>query len=528
MKRISYKLKFILLFTLFGALSVFTVSALHYYTLSKNQKENFLINAKEVVSLRAQLFEHRLLSSDNQLSLTQASELLANQGKSVYGYFNLIDQEGRFLIYRDTLLKDKIIYLKDVYPNRAEDIEFADVYVAQEMYAKSIRAGEGLEYKVILEMSNTLFLERRDELLQWTLLLFGLVSLLSLPLAILFSIIPDRLNKKVLQHSNALEELNITLEKRVEEEVNIRRTKEKMLVHQSKMAAMAAMGEMIGAIAHQWRQPLNALGLIGSAVKMDFDFGKLDETKMNTSIDKINYQIQFMSKTIDDFKNFFKDDKAKAHFDVATAIQEVITLLSSQIIENDITIYFSCKDEGKEIVNIGFDESKALFGDYSAMVDGFRNEFKQVILNIINNAKDVFIEKSLKGEVIIVVDKQDKKVKTTIEDNGGGIPSGIIEDIFEPYFSTKGEDGTGVGLDMSKTIIEENMQGIITVQNSAKGAIFAIELQIAEEIIEEIIEPSITQEPSTPMQKREVIDAKEAEDYMNDLFEDFGDKNDQV
>ena len=179
-----------------------------------------------------------------------------------------------------------------------------------------------------------------------------------------------------MEKSDELAELNKNLEQRVIDEVNIRREKEKMLVHQSKMASM---GEMIGAIAHQWRQPLNTLSLISMGIKDYFRRGKLDERQLDHEMDKIDYQLQFMSKTIDDFRNFFKADKEKEPFDVARAIQDVLTLLSAQIVKNKIDIVFECVEAGEVKAAVHMDESKEAFGEFSAYVDGYKNEFKQVV-----------------------------------------------------------------------------------------------------------------------------------------------------
>jgi signal transduction histidine kinase len=592
---------------LFGVLIVVSVSWLHFSSLSKTQHENFLLNAKEVVSLKQQLFEKYLFAlRDSSLALQSvlsnnsqsdraplfeqakkvqpllnqinfydysttknldplltalkdesftliesadeqrirsivtitntknervallelvfdAKALFVNFNTSVYGKFHLLNAQEQFIIYENSVVTHSSdISLESLYPDRAEDILFADLYVAEDMYAKSIKVTPSIVYKIILQMDDTLLKEREATLLKWTLFLMAIVSLLSLPLAILFSIIPDRLNQKIIQKRDQLATLNAHLEERVEEEVRIRQQKEKVLQHQSKMAQM---GEMIGAIAHQWRQPLNTLGLIATGLKIDFDLGKLNSEIMHTSLDKINNQLQFMSKTIDDFKNFFKDDKEKSYFDVATSVQDVITLLSSQIVQHSIQIEFICKDEGKEIVNIGFDEDSHKFGDYHAGVDGFVNEFKQVILNIINNAKDVFIEKELKGRITIIIDKIDAKIHINIIDNGGGIPEDIISHIFEPYFSTKGDNGTGVGLEMSKTIIEENMSGSLSVRNHNGGAHFKIILEEAYEQDEEVMmQACAIADEEVPKKVHEVIDIEDAEDYMNGLFEDFSEK----
>jgi hypothetical protein len=300
-----------------------------------------------------------------------------------------------------------------------------------------------------------------------------------------------------------------------------------MLVHQSKMAAM---GEMIGAIAHQWRQPLNTLSLIAMGIKDYFRRGKLDEKQLEHEMAKVENQLQFMSKTIDDFRNFFKADKAKEPFDVARAIRDVLTLLSSQIVKHNIEIVFECVEAGEVKASVHLDESDAAFRGFYAYVDGYRNEFKQVILNIVNNAKDAILEKERAGKITIRVALEGEEVVTTIRDNGGGIPEAVLSRIFEPYFSTKGEHGTGVGLDMSKTIIEENMNGRIRAENKEGGALFTITLArsaaplSAPTILFEPVKPAEAKLPELP-ELPEHSDAREAtepgEDYLESLMEDF-------
>ena len=447
--------------------------------------------------------------------------------KSSVGYIHLTDGEGRFLVYNDELyMKQDGFDLAKAYGEMADDILFADIYVGKEMYAQTIKVGEENEFKIILQMRSDKLEKKKEELFTLSLWLIGAVALLSLPLAYLFAIIPDRLNRKIVEKSDELAELNRNLEQRVVDEVNIRREKEKMLVHQSKMASM---GEMIGAIAHQWRQPLNTLSLISMGIKDYFRRGKLDEKRLEHEMDKIDYQLQFMSKTIDDFRNFFKADKEKEPFDVARSIQDVLTLLSAQIVKNKIDIIFECVDEGEVKAAVHMDESKEAFGEFAAVVDGYKNEFKQVVLNIVNNAKDAILEKEIDGRITIRVALEGEKVITTIQDNGGGIPEAILEKIFEPYFSTKGDHGTGVGLDMSKTIIEENMHGTITAENREGGACFTITLArsseasaFAESAAPILLKPveSVIDDGKTEEVMEEGGD--DGESYLNDLMEDFG------
>ncbi len=265
-----------------------------------------------------------------------------------------------------------------------------------------------------------------------------------------------------LKHAE-LQDLNRRLEQRVAEEIVQRQQKEQMLIQQSKMAAM---GEMIGAIAHQWRQPLNAVGLIVQDIEDAFEYGEIDREYIQRAVTDTMKQIQFMSKTIDDFRNFFRPAKEKETFNCLSAINSMISIVSAQLFNNSIGIKVTAADEN------------ALF------VNGFPNEFKQAVLNIINNSKDAIIDNrkkppqvAEKGMITINIFKEAGKIVVVITDNGGGIDEGIIDRIFEPYFTTKEQGkGTGIGLYMSKTIIERNMGGRLDVINVDHGAEFRIEL----------------------------------------------------
>ncbi|AXX91519.1 two-component system sensor histidine kinase [Malaciobacter molluscorum LMG 25693] len=250
-------------------------------------------------------------------------------------------------------------------------------------------------------------------------------------------------------------ETNQLLEVKVKEEIEKQRKQEQMLIQQSKLAAM---GEMIGNIAHQWRQPLNALGLVMQNIQFAYKTGDLDEEFIQRSVNKANMLTTNMSKTIDDFRNFFRPNKDKELFDVAKTVKKAIELMESTLQNHQINL----KEDIKEDIK----------------VYGFENEFSQSILNIISNAKDALVERKIKEAEIRIKTKQtQEEVIIEIEDNAGGIKEDIKDKIFEPYFTTKEEGkGTGIGLYMTKTIIENNMQGKIFIKDIQNGISFIIKL----------------------------------------------------
>ncbi|QWR78183.1 hybrid sensor histidine kinase/response regulator [Candidatus Magnetomonas plexicatena] len=281
-----------------------------------------------------------------------------------------------------------------------------------------------------------------------------------------------------------LKELNRTLEARVKEEVQRSKQKDYMLIQQSKMATV---GEMIGAIAHQWRQPLNVIALIVQNAEAVFEDGELDAGYMSDMVQRTLKQITFMSETIDSFTNFFKPGKIKMPFGINTAIREVIYLIYDLFKKIDIHITLSCTYPGAIKQPPESHRQEICLCKPELMTEGFKNEFKQVILNILCNARDAINKKKKEGyfndgqsgEISVELSKSDDMLKVEIKDNGGGIPDEILEKLFEPYFTTKGEESTGIGLYMSKIIIESNMGGRLYASNETNGAVFTIELPSA-------------------------------------------------
>jgi len=267
----------------------------------------------------------------------------------------------------------------------------------------------------------------------------------------------EQLEERVNERTKQLKELNETLEVKVVEEISKQKEQEQILIQQSKLAAM---GEMIGNIAHQWRQPLNALGLVMQNIQFSYEMGDLDDEFMEHSTKKVNLLTKTMSKTIDDFRSFFKPNKEKSSFDLGSNVYKSISLVESTLEHHDISL--KC-DELADI-----------------KVYGFENEFSQTVLNILSNAKDALIQNETPSAFVkINIEKDDKYGNVIVEDNAGGIPEDIIDKIFNPYFTTKEEGkGTGIGLYMSKIIIEQNMNGKLEVENLEHGAKFTIRIPL--------------------------------------------------
>ncbi|WP_262967160.1 PAS domain S-box protein [Methylobacter psychrophilus] len=256
---------------------------------------------------------------------------------------------------------------------------------------------------------------------------------------------------KRLIAEKALTALNETLAQRVQEETEKNRQQEHLLIQQSRMAAM---GEMIGNIAHQWRQPLNALTLVLANIEDAAKYQELTPEYLEQQTRSGERLIQKMSTTIDDFRHFFRPQKQMEAFSVAAAIEEALSLASVSLCNNNIEL---CLDMGDDI-----------------RIVGFANEFSQVLLNLLVNAKEAILARHPQGGVVTLRLSHDATHATlVVTDNGGGIPAAAMAHIFEPYFSTK-ELGTGIGLYMSKMIIETSMHGTIRVRNVDAGAEFSL------------------------------------------------------
>ena len=220
--------------------------------------------------------------------------------------------------------------------------------------------------------------------------------------------------------------------------------KEQMLHQQSKMAAM---GEMIGNIAHQWRQPIAIISMWANNIIADIDMEDVKNESLRKYANSINEQTKHLSSTIDDFRNFFSPNKEKTTFIVGDVIEKTINLLSASFKIHNIEVI-------KDIENIE--------------ITLLENELMQAVLNIVKNAKDILetVPENLKRLIFINVYKEKEKVVIEIKDNGGGVPEDIIDKIFEPYFTTKHKSqGTGIGLYMTESIITKHLDGKVEVNN---------------------------------------------------------------
>ncbi|GFO57040.1 hypothetical protein GMSM_40470 [Geomonas sp. Red276] len=257
-------------------------------------------------------------------------------------------------------------------------------------------------------------------------------------------------------NEEALLSLNEMLEREVSQRTAVIKEKDRLLLVQSRQAAL---GDMIRDIAHQWRQPLNIIGLLAQELSLACEMGTLSGELVLKNARKSMEQVNYLSKTIDDFRNFFKQDKEESRFKVSEALASSLSLLEKRFRDERITVRTGSVDD-------------------AVTVTGYRNEFIQVLLNIMNNAVDAFAERKTPEPLIVAsVGQECEGVFVTVTDNAGGIPEEVIDRIFDPYFTTKDDHkGTGIGLFISKTIIESHFKGSLTVSNVEGGARFCIRL----------------------------------------------------
>jgi signal transduction histidine kinase len=267
----------------------------------------------------------------------------------------------------------------------------------------------------------------------------------------------NQLNSTELEKGyKKLEKLNQELEKRVSHQLEELRQKDNMMLQNSKLSIM---GEMIAMIAHQWKQPLAAQRAVVGGIKLKGRLSKLSDEYVLQNVEQIDKLCVYMADTIDDFSDFFKPTKDKKQTNIKELIEETTTLTSGMYKNNEVYLSIDIKDD--------------------VSLEVYDNEFKQVLLNLLSNAKDAIVSNSAENRYVTIeaYTIYDKLI-VTVSDCAGGIPVHAIEKVFEPYFSTKSKNGTGLGLYMSKIIIEEHLDGKLNVKNIDGGAKFTIEIPV--------------------------------------------------
>lgn len=325
----------------------------------------------------------------------------------------------------------------------------------KELYIKTNIGNQKLDLLVKEKIEEQ---KKREELFSDFIIVVSFVVLIFMAFFsfLMISIIKDvikKYKKQVQNREDDLKALNDSLFMKVQCGIQEAKQKDKKILEQAKLARI---GSMISMIAHQWRQPLTQLSSILMELETATRFKKVDENHIYSAIEKSDKMIEFMSNTIDDFRNFYKPDKIKEEFLVSQACSKAINIIDATLKNFGIKLNVNIKNDKK--------------------VYGYPTEFAQVILNLLSNAKDILVEKEIKNPRIdMSIDSKGVLSIITIKDNAGGIDEKNQELIFDPYYSTKDSSkGTGLGLYISKLIIERNMGGELSVYNDEEGAVFKI------------------------------------------------------
>lgn len=312
-------------------------------------------------------------------------------------------------------------------------VVFIAIFVADNITKKIFVLIEGAKAFSENRLDHTIEIQTKDE--------FG-------KLAQAFNTMARSISKLLIEQK----ELNSTLEERVREEVAKNREKDHKLMAQSRLAAT---GEMLGNIAHHWRQPLNTIVAVAQDMKEAQKFGELDASYLERSVSQITQSSGYMSSVIDQFGSFFKPQEKVVAFDVAEVVEETVHLFSSSFEQEGIAL--TC------------DVQKGL------TVNGYPHEFRQVVMNLITNAQEAIVKRNKAKVIEVTLQEEEEKIHLSIKDSGGGIDASIAPKIFDPYFSTKFESqGTGIGLYMAKMIIENTMNGSLSTHNVEDGCVMDI------------------------------------------------------
>ena len=486
-KKISYIFNIIAIIIVVGAYIIYSI---FNQTSSNIKNENLKSNIKYIDNITLNISSLIKSSIPNNIydSLKENTKLRVSLEKNLqflitnkYRYVYIVDKEKddntefRFLLDGSKSIKDKSDFAEEYLPlnlsvwnkvyktKEALYFEHKDLESVWLTYLKPIIINNKVSAIIVIDFS----LQDHDTIvsslssLDNSFLLTLIFAILIFIIINIFSYIDRQRIMELKKQSKEISKFNITLQDKVKNEVEKNRQKDQHIIQQSRLAQM---GEMISMIAHQWRQPLAAISSTSTAINLKAKLHKLDEATIIDSSDKIIKYSQHLSTTIDDFREFFKSNKEKKDTTYSELIKSVLNIVQIAIENKNIKI----------ITNLN---CKNTFNTYP-------NEVKQVILNLIKNAEDVLVEKNIKNPMIRI---ETVNSILTISDNGEGISKDIMDKIFDPYFSTKiKKDGTGLGLYMSKTIIEDHCNGKLSVENkeiinqdgtSSNGAVFSINLE---------------------------------------------------
>lgn len=376
----------------------------------------------------------------------------------------LLDGKGDYFVQRfvKEAIKNKDGAFVEYYWNKPEQIKKIKKLTYVKLYKEwNWVIGAGVYFDDLQKVIS----ERKTDLKNTIFEYIKITTIISLFLIMLMSYIAVEISRKINQtissyqekvknREEKLKDLNKNLNNKVEFAIKEAKAKDRAMLHQSRLARM---GTLINMISHQWRQPLSQLSGIIMELETSIEFKKAKKKYILTSLSDATSIIEHMSFTIEDFKNFFRPEKKKEEFLISKACEDAKALIKDTFTNENIKLNTHVIKDKK--------------------IKGYKREYSQVILNLLINAKDELISKEIEDKKIeFIIDVKKDKSVVFVKDNAGGIKIDNIEMIFEPYFSTKKTQGTGLGLYMSKMIIEKHMEGSLSVSNDKNGAIFKIEV----------------------------------------------------
>jgi signal transduction histidine kinase len=488
----SYKTNFLIFIITGGMICITILSEISIFSLKHDFDNLFERRTKPLIKLEeikdtyhVNIYDTFYDIQQNNISNEHANEVitLAKQliNNSWYDYKQRID--GKYYkpsyitsiitsVYPITIIKEKKILQTSIIDNIEKRIKVIDVLMNK--IFKFIRHNRNSDAYVLVDKlyfeinSINIYLtslinydlklainEKRKTEKVFNIII--MMSVISIIFVFLFSIIlsviiinnfkklHNSLEQKIKDKTKELQKLNESLEKRIKLEVKNNRKKDLIMFQQTKLASM---GEMLQNIAHQWRQPLGSLTMIIQSFQTKMMHGKLTDEFVDKKVHDSLLLADSMSSTLDDFRNFFNPDKIKTKFLLQNCLNHSLELSKYLLDKENIKISLKIRED--------------------VMISGFYNELSHVLLNIISNSKDALASKKENEEklIYIVIKKVDNNAQIVMLDNGGGIPQKVLPKVFEPYYTTKYKSaGTGVGLYMSKQIIEKHMLGNITCKN---------------------------------------------------------------
>ncbi len=426
-------------------------------TLMTHYLPEFFISIGILHNILKEFVTHESINDNKKNIFIEHNKLVHLSSDELFNIIGLLSEcdDTQMLSTLIEKIQNKLKKLKEIEKN---SLLFNHSKNSTQLYLNIIY--EVLELAEELNYENTLLLETllendkkyfTDKILYYQLLLIFMILLVTAIFFYFFNIFLSNIKK-----DKELELLNNSLKQRVLEEVKKNRQKDQQLLHQSRLAQM---GEMISMISHQWRQPLAAISATSASIELKASLNKLDNETAEQKAHDISNFSQHLSRTIDDFRNFFKPNKEKSKITYDEIIKSVLNIVKISITNKNIELHTDLHCHNRFM--------------------SYPNELQQVVLNLIKNAEDILLEKMVESPFIKIKTYQKNNTHILeVSDNGGGVPETVKEKIFDPYFSTKTQkEGSGLGLYMSKMIIEEHCGGKLDIFNSSEGAMFRIKIK---------------------------------------------------